>query len=339
MNIREIAKLAGVSSATISRVLNNSENVNEKTREKVLDIIKKHKFVPNAIARSLSMNDSFSIAVIIPDIENEFFAKVISGISEVSDEYKYNLILFGSNENIDKEHEFLKIVESHRIKGLIITPVSENDEITKEALLKLKEKGVNVVLLDRSVKGISLDGVFVDNEAGAYEAVSELIRCGHKKIAIIRGPESSRPGKDRYKGYKKALAEHGIELIREYIKEGDFKVHKAYKSMKELMSLKNPPTAIFTSNNLTTLGCIKYTTENKMTLGKDIAIIGFDDIDTLKMIDYKISVVNRDEVEQGKEAMKMLYNLMNKEENSESPLQIILPHELILRGSEKINKK
>ena len=127
MNIREIAKRVGVSSATISRVLNNSGYVKEETRKKVLEAVEKYDYVPNAIARSLSIQDSLSIGAVIPDIENEFFSKVISGISEVAEAYHYNIIFQGTNETLEKEHSFLKAVQSQRLKGVIITPISESD--------------------------------------------------------------------------------------------------------------------------------------------------------------------------------------------------------------------
>ena len=197
MNIKEIARRAGVSSATISRVLNNSGYVKEETRQKVLRALEEYNYVPSAIARSLSIQDSLSVGTIIPDIENEFFSKVISGISEVAESYHYNIVFLGTNETLDKEHDFLKIVESQRLKGVIITPISETDTVTRDYLLRLEESGIPVVLVDRDVKGAQFDGVFVDNQKGSYDGVMELIKAGHERIAIITGPETSKPGKDR----------------------------------------------------------------------------------------------------------------------------------------------
>ena len=195
MNIKEIARRAGVSSATISRVLNNSGYVKEETRQKVLKAVEEYNYVPSAIARSLSIQDSLSVGTIIPDIENEFFSKVISGISEVAETYHYNIVFLGTNETLDKEHDFLKIVESQRLKGVIITPISETDTVTRDYLLRLEESGIPVVLVDRDVKGAQFDGVFVDNQKGSYDGVMELIKAGQERIAIITGPETSKPGR------------------------------------------------------------------------------------------------------------------------------------------------
>lgn len=338
MNIKEIAGIAGVSSATVSRVINNSGYVKEETKKKVLGIIEKYDYVPNAIARSLSINDSLSIGVIIPDIENEFFSKVISGISELADEYRYNLVLLCSNENLQKEHEFLRLVESQRLRGIIITPISESDKFTQEYLFRLKRQGIPIVLVDRDVKEEVIDGVFVDNKLGAYEGVLALIKAGHGDIAIITGPDTSKPGKDRYKGFEMAMKEAGLYIKKEYIECGDFKIEKAYECMKRLMNLKTPPTAVFSSNNLTTLGCLKYITEKGLKPGEDISIIGFDEIEALKIIDYNLSVIDRDAKEQGKEAMKLLYKAIKRESAHKKSIErIIIPHNIILRGSEKKN--
>lgn len=334
MNIREIASLVGVSSATISRVLNDSGYVKAETKEKVLKVIKEQNYIPSAIARSLSNKETNSIGTIIPDIQNEFFAKVIFGITESADKLGYSTVLLNSNEDINREHEILSMVEAQHFKGVIITPVVYHDTVTREFLLHFEDAGIPVVLIDRDIKSTSFAGVFVDNFKGAFDGVNELIKVGHKKIAIISGPETSRPGKDRYRGYAAALEEHGLLLEKDYIVHGDFKIDKAYECTKQLLSLERKPTAIFTSNNLTTMGCLKYLTENNIKLGRDISVLGFDDIDALKMIGYNISVVSRDAGLQGEEAMQLLQERFRKKDVAEGK-QVIVPYKIILRGSEK----
>ena len=200
MNIKELAEKIGVSSATISRVINNSGYVSEKTRAKVLQSIEEYQYVPNDIARSLSTSSTRNIGVIIPDIENEYFSAVISGISQVAEEHGYNINFMSTNENVDSEHSFLENVGRQRVAGVIITPVSESDTITRDRLLQMQKNGVPIVMVDRSLTDTNFEGVFVDNVTGAYEGVRALINAGHKRIAIITGPETSKPGKERYKG-------------------------------------------------------------------------------------------------------------------------------------------
>lgn len=338
MNIKAIARATGVSSATVSRVINNSGVVKEETRQKVLEVIKEYNYVPSAVARSLSTQDTSTIGVIIPDIENPFFSSVIKGISEVAEKNNYNIQFFGTNETPATEHSFLKTVQSQRLKGVIITPISEFDMETKEYLMRLDSIGIPVVLVDRDIKDTNFDGVFVDNVQSAYQGVVVLIKAGHKRIAIISGPETSKPGKERLAGYKKAMNDYKLEIPADYIAHGDFKAAKAYTLTQELLSLPNPPTAIFTSNNLTTLGCLKYLTEKRVRIGKDLAVMGFDDIDILRMIDYRLSVIDRDAKMQGQEAMNILLHRLESPNHQTGSKRIILPHNVILRGSERIDE-
>lgn len=338
MNIKELSEKIGVSSATISRVVNNHGYVSEKTRAQVLEAIEKYQYVPNAIARSLSTKKTRNIGVIVPDIENEFFSSVISGISRTAEGQGYNIHFMGTDENIDSEHKFLEIVNQQRLEGIIISPVSENDIYTRDKLLRLKESGVPVVLVDRNVAGADFKGVFVDNYAGAYAGVKALIDAGHTRIAIITGIKISKPGRERERGYLEAMKAAGLELRSEYILAGDFKIEKAYECTKKLMELKNPPTAIFTSNNCTTMGCLKYMTENKYKLGKNISVLGFDDIEVLKIIKYNLSVVSRDAKLQGQKAMELMIRELKNKDISQDLDNIYIPYKVILRGSEKIQK-
>lgn len=337
MKIDDIARMVGVSNATVSRAINNSGYVKEETRKKIFEVIEKHRYVPNAVARSLSMQDTVSIGVIIPDIENEFFSSIMRGISEVAEQNQYNIHFMGTNETPSIEHIFLEIVQGQRLSGVIITPISEEDLITKERLIHLEESGIPVVLVDRGIANEQFEGVFVDNLAGARDGVKELILAGHTKIATIAGPATSKPGKGRLQGYKQALKDANIDLRPEYIVQADFKMERGYKGTEQLLNLDDPPTAIFTFNNMTTLGCLKYLTEKKIELGKQISLIGFDDIETLKLIDYKISVVERDAKKQGREAMGlMLERLKNK--GKRRPKILNVPYKVILRGSERFEK-
>lgn len=338
MNIRDIAKKVGVSSTTVSRAINNSGYVKEDTRQKILSVIQETGYVPNEIARSLSVRGSSSIAVVVPDITNEFFSGLIRGISAIAELEGYRMILCDTAESIEKEHNALLDVERQYLSGIIIAPVSELDTETAQKLRELKKKNISVVLVDRDIQGANLDGVFVDNVKGSYEGISALIREGHKEIAIIAGPETSLPGRDRLIGYKKALFNAGIPIKNEYIVFGDFQIDKAYEKTKELLELQYAPSAIFTSNNKTTLGALKYFTEKRIQIGRDISVLGFDQIDTLKLIDYPLSTVERDVEFQGKEAMRVLIQQLKNKGNIAGTKRILVPHKVILRGSERCEK-
>ena len=305
-NIYEIAREAGVSIATVSRVINHSNAVSEKSYRRVMDAVRKFNYVPNSTARSLSTSTSTSIGVVIPDINNPFFSLLLEGITRVADERGYHVLLFNTAENTDREHQVLQTMREHRLRGIIITPVSEQDPETMKRLHNFETLGIPVVLLDREVDSQFFDRVVTDDERGVYAAISELIRVGHRRIAIITGPEASRPGRERLRGYYRALREHGLPVTPAYIRKGDFMVDCAYEQTLALCAMQEPPTAVFSSNNMTTYGCLKAFNELGLRVGADIALVGFDDIDALCWLDYNISVVSRDVPEMGQQAMRLL---------------------------------
>ncbi len=336
MNIRDIAKKAEVSVATVSRVINKNKNVSEKTRKKVELVIEKYGFVPNNVARSLSTNNNYTVAVIVSDITNEFFLGIIRGVQEIAEKNGYNLLLFDSSESVEREEKFLGIVHALRLQGVIITPVREDNKKTHDQLLKLKEMNIPVVLVDREINDADFDGVFIDNYEASREAVTSLVKAGHEKIAIITGPESSLPGRMRLNGYKAALKAAKIPLKDDYIFMGDFRLEKAFEGMEYFLNLENPPTAVFTSNNLSTLGALKSIISRKLVIGKDISILSFDQIEAFRIINYRLSAVERVTEMQGNEAMKLLIRRLSEGHQGEDTIKEYVPYKLILRGSETL---
>lgn len=342
MNIYDIAKEAGVSPATVSRVLNNHKNVKEETRIKIQEVIKGKKYSPNTIARNLSVGTSRNIAFMVPDIENPFFSKILHGISDRAMEHDYNVFMFGTDENAEREHKILGSLKLEMMKGLIIIPVTEQDKVTAGRLREFEEQGVPVVLIDRDVKNERFDAVFSEDMEGAGEAVECLIGEGHRKIAAITGPDTSRPGHERLKGYKRALANHGIPQNKEYILCGNFMEDESYKAMNCLLDLDDPPTAVFTSSNMTTLGVLRCLKERQLKLGEDISVVGFDDIEALAYTDVHLTAVTRPVYEMGCEAMRILEGRFHKDREMEGGKLIIqrnlVKTWLIKRGSEKHKK-
>lgn len=337
MNINDIAKLSGYSIATVSRVINGSESVKTETRNLILEIIRKNNYTPSEIARALSLQNTVNIGVIVPDISNEFFSDAFKGISKITEKYSHNVLFFDTAENIDTEHDALRIVERERLSGLIIAPVSSENLITASILERFNDMGLPMVLLDRNIGKIKLDSVFIDNEKAAYDGVTALIKEKHREIAIIKGPTTSLPGIGRYRGYLKALQDNEISVNEKYIVEGDFMYSTAYSRTKELLELNTPPTAIFCSNNLSSLGCLKYITESSYKLGETISLLGFDAISAFKIVNFPFSTIERDAVEQGKIAAQLLMDRIYSSESrkkNEVTLKYI-PYEVKLRGSEK----
>lgn len=334
VTISHIAKEAGVSQTTVSRVLNNSESVKEETREKVLKVIKELNYTPSAIARSLSTSKTNTIGVVVPDINNPFFGEVIKGISEEADKHDLNIILCDTNDSLNKELKALKLLKEQRIQGVIITPNSVEDEFNGEYLKILENLGIPVILLEGEVKYSNFSGVFIDNIKGGYQGTEALIKAGHKKIAIITGRIKTLSAKNRLVGYKKALAMNNIDIDEKYIFYGDYRRETGYSIAKQIMNMEDRPTAIFVSSNLMTFGAIKAIYEENYKIPEDIAIMGFDNIDVLDIIGMNISYVNGPSTEIGKRSLRMLMEGLDKSKHKEMEKVTLMP-QLILKGSEK----
>ncbi|MEE1086196.1 MAG: LacI family DNA-binding transcriptional regulator [Schaedlerella sp.] len=335
MNIKDVAKIAGVSSATVSRVLNNSGPVKEDTRQRILKIIEEGGYTPNALARSLSKGDMMNnIGLMIPDINNSFFSMIAKGVGKIAVNYGYNLFLFGTNESTESEQRMLQTVKEQRLKGLLIAPVVENNKENASLLMNL---GIPVVLIDRDITGVEFDGVFSNDTEGAFRAVESLIQSGHRKIAQIIGPLTTKPGRTRYQGYMDAMNFYGIPVDRKYTVSGMFKQDEGYRAMKKLMELPDPPTAIFSANNLMSIGVLQYMKEHGLKVRRDISLIGFDDIEVLQYTELGFSVVNRPVIDMGSEAMQLLHERIIEPHDSERVRKTItLGTRLILRGSEQM---
>ena len=334
MNIKEIARLADVSVATVSRVINNSEKVKSATREKVQAVMQAHNYIPSATARDLSFQRSEVVAVIVPDLKNPFFYGLIEGITKVAEKNRFQVLIFNTSEDAEKEYRVLTAVRERNVAGILITAAGVRDERTGTILKEYQDMGTPVVLIDRFIDGGEvLDTVVADNESGSYEAVCELIRQGHERIAIIAGEKDYSPVYERELGYRRALRENGIKIREMYIAYGNQMADQSYKCMKHLMELKKPPTAVFCGNNMMSLGAMRYLIENNLHGGEDVAMIGFDDITVLNNLGIPLSVVDRSEKEMGVKAMEQL--LRHLKHPGAEPVCVSVPTQLILRGSEK----
>ncbi|MDO5033503.1 MAG: LacI family DNA-binding transcriptional regulator [Eubacteriales bacterium] len=337
MNIYDIAQKAGVSVATVSRVLNKSQNVSEETRKKVLSVIEGSNFVPNSVARSLSKGSSRNIGFLVPDIENPFFGAILHGISDYAYTTGHNVFMFGTNEDEQREWEVLNAIQPAMIRGLIAIPVSENCPRNTQKLKQLQSQNIPVVLIDRDIAGGGFDGVFSEDEEGARMATQALIDAGHTRIATLCGPGNTRPGRERLQGYLTCLEENGLEMPEGYVQCGYFSEEQSYKAMHTLMQQDPLPTAVLSASNMTTLGIMKYLKERNLQLGKDLAVIGFDDIKELEFTNITLSVVVRPVYQMGRLVMELLQQIFEEEDGgSHIVRRYSVKTELILRGSEKL---
>lgn len=302
-NIQDVAKLADVSIATVSRVINNQGGVRRVTEERILKAIEELGYIRSAAARTMKRKETNTIGVIVPDIKNPFFPLVMAGIEQKAREKEFFTILSSTNESPKVEEEIVKNFIERGVDGVIITTANENGDHLK----LLQEQGIPVVAVDRSIKKFKVDTVLVDNKKGSYQAVQHLILQGHEKIAIICGPQSTTPGLERFLGYKKALEDYNIELDERYVMHGDFGEQSGIESTKRLFELDDQPTAIFSSNNLMTIGCMKALDELNWKLGSEVSFIGFDEVDIATFLNPKLSVVARPMNAIGEIAFQLLH--------------------------------
>lgn len=327
--IRDVAKLAGVSVATVSRVINKLGGVRPGTEERIENAMEELQYIPNVLARSVASQKTRLIGMIVPDVENPFFAAVYSGADKVVREYAYTTLLGGSNDTYEREEELLQTMLEHQASGILLTPA-----YTRTKWIERIGNRVPICLIDRDVEGIDCDRVLIDNRRGTYEATKLFVQKGHRQLSIITGPLESTPGRQRFEGFKQCLNDFGIELNQDYIQIGDFREGSGYQLGKQLLDLPNPPTAIISCNNLMTIGLLEMIHTSSFQIGVDLGVIGFDDLPIATLMHPNLTVVSRPMREMGECAANMLMQRIQNPTQSKRTV-IMSPH-LIVRGSESI---
>lgn len=331
--IRDVAELAGVHPSTVSRVINNDSRISEKTKNKVLLIIKKLGYTPNAIARGLKIKRTYTLGMLIPDITNPFFAEIARGVEDAANANGFNIILCNTDDKLKKERIYLEILKGKRVDGLILGTAHIKDK----SIIELEKKKFPYILLSRNIEGLDKNCVIVDDVAGGIMVTEYLIKLGHRRIAHITGPPTVRAANNRLEGYKFALEKHQIEYHEELVKEGDFRIKGGYQVMKRFLKLAEPPTAIFAANDLLALGAMQAIQKEKYHIPEDFCIIGFDDIRLASFVYPPLTTIRQPMLEMGALAVKMLLKII--EEGEFNQRKIVLKSKLIIREScRKINK-
>jgi DNA-binding LacI/PurR family transcriptional regulator len=329
-NIQDVAKQAGVSISTVSRVLNGTAKVNNEVKKRVEASIQALDYQPNPAARSLRTNHSRIIGLLISDIQNPFFMRLIQGVEDEAQRHDYSLILCNSNENPQREQQYLEVLYSERVAGAIIVPTRERlDEVT---LNKFKERNVPIVVVDRRVKDKHVDAVLVDNVRGAYEAVAHLVSNGYRRIGAITGPLTVTTGRDRLEGYRQALRDAGIYNEPALERSGNFDVATGQKLAGELLQLSPPIDALFLGNNLLTLGAWKAIHAHNLKVPGDIGLVGYDETYWSSLDELSLTTVTQPVYELGSAAFLRLYQHLQNPA-IESRQEVLLAATLTVRGS------
>jgi DNA-binding LacI/PurR family transcriptional regulator len=327
--LSEVAKKAGVSMATVSRVINNSPKVHPETRLKVQQVIKNLKYHPNRVAKRLRNKNAPGnlLGVLIPDIQNPFYVEVLRGIENIAYENKYALIVCNFSQDEKKEKLYLDILQSESIDGLIAAPANEHDQ----NVISVVKSGLPIVCVDRGLSDIDVDVILVENRNGAYSAVDYLAKAGYSRIAYISGIPQIPSSQQREQGYRDALVANNLPIDKKLIKYGDSGHQSGVKLCEELLNLSTPPDAIFTGNNLITLGALETIHKRGLKIPKEIAIIGFDDMYWSISLNPPLTAVKQPAYEIGRRAAEQLIQRINNP--SRPTVSMIMKTELIIRSS------
>lgn len=318
IRIEDVAREAGVSTATVSRVLSGKPYVSDALRLKVLNAVQELNYRPSRVARSLRVQRSSIIGLIISDIQNPFFTSVVRAVEDVAQQKGFSVILCNSDESIEKEQAYIDLMLDEHVSGLIVSPTATDNDIYR----RLVEAAVPVVAIDRRVVDTPIDTVVGDNVQAAYEIVSHLIENGYRRIGAVLGVPDASTGAERYSGYVQALTSHGIATDPALVRTGMPRSNIGYDLTLGLLQSENPPDAIFTGNNLLTIGALRAIDELGLRIPDDVALAAFDEMEWMFLVKPALTVVAQPTYAMGKRAAELL--LQRIADPSRPPQEVLL---------------
>jgi DNA-binding LacI/PurR family transcriptional regulator len=328
MRIKDVAREAGVSTATVSHVINNSRYVTEGTREKVLSAIEKCNYYPNAHARSLASGRSNMLGVLVSDIANPFFPELVKSIEAAAFERGYDLILLNTNYDAERTSGYIKRLIQRKVAGVALM-TSEMDAALIDELARCH---VSVVFLDSGSAGECMSNLLVNYESGIDEAVGHLVSLGHRRIAYIGGPGRLRSAIKRLEAFQSGIARHlPDDAFRSPVYEGDFRLEGGRRAAREMLSAADLPTAVIVANDMMALGVMQECRAKGVRIPLDLSIIGFDDIAFAELTDPPLSTVCLPRTELGRRAVEAL--MMTIEGTNRQGLELHIQTHLVIRGS------
>lgn len=330
VTIRDIAKLAGVSVATVSRTLREPEAVRPAKRDAVNQAIAEMKYVPNAIAQQLRRPRHEAVIVIVPQIANPFFSEIVQSIENIAHELGYR-VLIGETQGKQERLDYYAEMITSRVAGGLILLGSLLPSVVRATVKAGKPLPIPLVLACESYAGLDCPNVAIDNVAAAHLAVSHLIAVGRKRIATITGPLVNSLGTDRLRGYHAAMLEAGLTPEAGWVVEGDFSIEAGNKAMRRLLDLPSRPDAVFCANDEMAIGAQQAIQEKGLKIPDDIAIVGFDDLRFGAFASPPLTTIRQPTSELGETAMRMLDAMLH---NKPLAVQsVVLAHQLVVRNS------
>lgn len=326
VTIKDVAKAAGVSVATVSRVLNSSATVSETATEQVNNAIKELGYSPNFLGRNLRKCETNIILAIIPSTEQTFYSEIIRGMQVAASDYGYDILMSTSNSTYSIEMRLLNMVFNRTVDAAILL----GTQLDVKTLTELNDKHYIALCCER-IEGANVLTVTVDDVGGSYKAVSRMIEYGHKRIGMVSTKVNSLSSIDREKGYRQALEEHGIEYDERYIYRGTYDLFHGELAFDHFMSMEEPPTAVFCVSDLLAVSFVKKALSKGLKIPEDISVCGFDNVPLSSMYSPGITTVEQPCYELGRTVInELMHNIIN---NVKSNKQIKLPYNFIERES------
>ncbi|MDM4764940.1 LacI family DNA-binding transcriptional regulator [Pelomonas sp. SE-A7] len=325
--IKDVAALAGVSFTTVSHVLNETRPVSADARRRVLAAVEEIGYLPSAVARSLRKSETKIVGVLIPNVVNPFFAELVCGVEDCCRSAGYSVFLCNSDNDPRRQQQYMRTLLEKRVDGLLLS--SAGDAAALARIFKLAT--VPAVTVDRLVPGANADRVSVHNQEGAYQAVRHLLDLGHRRIGCVSGPGEFEVARERVEGWRRALAERGIEPEADWLIESDFSNTGGYEAARQLLRGSAALTAIFASNDMMAIGALRAAAESGLKLPEQMSVVGFDDVELSAFVYPALTTVGVSIKELGREAGKVL---IDRIENPGAPLKdVLLTPRLVVRES------
>jgi LacI family transcriptional regulator, repressor for deo operon, udp, cdd, tsx, nupC, and nupG len=331
-NMTDVAKLANVSTATVSRVIQNPEAVKEKTRVKVLQAIEELNYQPNILARYFRRTETKTILVVVPSIMNNVFPQMIAGIDLIANQYGYKVLLGNTYQDPEKAYNYIEELKQKQVDGMILLTTKLDNDVINDIADRYP-----VVLTSDFIEGLNVPTVAIDNISSSREAVEHLLQLGHRRVGMITGPLNSLLSRDRLKGYRQALLANEIAIESVLIQEGDHSYDSGYNQMNKFLALDDQPTAIFAANDSMAMGAVKAVKAQGLRVPEDVAVVGFDNIQFSEIFEPALTTIAQPLIEMGKRSMELLLKQIKGEPLTKK--QHVLDTKLIIRDSCGYNKQ
>lgn len=324
----EVAEEAGVSVATVSRVINGTGGVSEKLEQRVLDAMKKLHYHPSSMAQNLKKQRSMLVGILVPMLEHPFYGRMASVIERKLFDYNYRSLICNSEEDEVRENAYIEMLLRQRVEGIIINSSARNTH----SLAELQKHNIPIVLFDRSLQEVDCIQVFCDNSLGGYTGIKHLAELGHRRIGIIAAPTYPEPIKNRIRGVQEAIAEFGLDDDPALLVRGDNQLFEmGYQAAQQLLTMENRPTAIFALTDVTAVGVMHAAAEMNLKIPDDISVMGYDDLPISAYMMPPLTTIAQPFVEMGETAVELLLRQIN--DPNLSTEKAVLPTHLVIRGT------